>query len=107
MSTDEAAKVDLSAFARQLGLPDDADEGAVVAAINAQGIDLIAAALGLGAGAGIAGILAEVAALRTDRASYIAHLRAEVAGKQEALRALQVQEIMRVALREARDALDP
>ncbi|KMO16520.1 phage protease [Methylobacterium platani] len=107
MAKDQAAETDLSVLARRLGLPDDADEDAVVAAINAQTIGLIEHALGLRAGAGRDGIIAEIAALQADRAAYILHMLGDLGGKRKAIRTLQVREIMSDALREARDTLDP
>lgn len=99
----------LSAFARLLGLPDDASAEAIVAEIEAGPTELapIEAALGLPVGAGLAACLAEIDRLKAEEATLIASLNAQIDANLSRVRDLQVRELLLDACREARDALAP
>ncbi len=105
MTTD--APQDLSALARMLGLPGDAGEAAIVAAIAAQEGPLVRRALRLPEDAAVGACLAEIRALQADRAALIARLSSDLSAVQEALRAARVRDLIQDAMIGARDALDP
>ena len=100
---------DLSAFARLLGIPEDADEAAIVSEIGRRRMPWpeIASALGLDPDTSPAGCLVEIERVKAEQAAEVERLDAETAINLEKLRAARVKILMLEAIREARDSLNP
>lgn len=96
----EPAEPDLTAFARFLGLADDADEAAIVAAIQSLPCAIFADALGLPPGSPYQACIAAAERLKAAEDAKVADLR-------DKLRTARVRIVMLEAIREAGDTLDP
>lgn len=109
MSEVQREPQDLSAFARLLGIPADADEAAIVAEIGRRRAPWpeIASALGLDPDTSPAGCLVEIERVKAEQAAEVERLDAETAINLEKLRAARVKILMLEAIREARDSLNP
>ncbi|CAO4177626.1 hypothetical protein EEDFHM_03138 [Methylorubrum populi] len=107
MSNEAQQTADLSKFACLLGLPEQADEAAIVAAIERQERKLIREALGLPEDAGLGDCLARITALRRNENLLVVYQLDALGRMKLALRDAVVKDIMLYAVREARDTLDP
>ncbi|MCJ2065967.1 hypothetical protein MKK63_25140 [Methylobacterium sp. J-088] len=109
VSVSEASSTpqDLSAFARLLGRPDDADEAAIVGEIGRRQMPWpeIARALGLDPDTSPAGCLVEIERVKAEQAAEVERLNAEIDANLERTRAARVKILMLEAIREARDTL--
>lgn len=109
MSEVQREPQDLSAFARLLGIPADADEAAIVAEIRRRRAPWpeIATALDLDPDTSPAACLVEIERLKAEQAAEVDRLNAEIDANLERTRVARVKILMLEAIREARDTLAP